>query len=31
MLGVGDMVGGIAADEHVVGLNALGQVELLAG
>ena len=31
MLGIGDVVGRIAADEHVIGINALGQVELLAG
>lgn len=29
MLGVGDVVGRISADEHVIGIDALGQVELL--
>ena len=29
MLGVGNMVGRIAADEHVIGIDALWQVELL--
>lgn len=31
MLGVGDMVGRIATDEHVIGIDTLGQVELLTG
>ena len=31
MLGIGDVVGRIATDEHVIGIDALGQVELLAG
>lgn len=31
MLGIGDVVGRIAADEHVIGIDALGQVELLTG
>ena len=29
MLGIGDVVGRISADEHVIGIDALGQVELL--
>lgn len=29
MLGIGDVVGRIATDEHVIGIDALGQVELL--
>ena len=29
MLGIGDVVGGIATDEHVIGIDALGQIELL--
>ena len=29
MLGVGDVVGRIATDKHVIGINALGQIELL--
>ena len=29
MLGIGDVVGRISADEHVIGINAFGQVELL--
>ena len=29
LLGIGDMVGRIAADEHVIGIDALGQAELL--
>ena len=28
MLGIGDVVGGIATDEHVIGIDALGQIEL---
>ena len=28
---IGDMVGRIAADEHVIGIDALGQAELLTG
>ena len=31
MLGIGDVVGRIAADEHVIGIDALGQVEPLSG
>ncbi len=31
VLWVGDVVGRIAAGEHVIGINALGQVELLTG
>ena len=26
MLGIGDVVGGIATDEHVIGIDALGQM-----
>lgn len=29
MLGIGDVVGGIATDEHMIGIDALGQIELL--
>lgn len=29
MLGIGDVVGRIATDEHVIGIDALGQVEPL--
>ena len=28
MLGIGDVVGRIATDEHVIGIDALGQIEL---
>ena len=31
MLGIGDAVGRIATDEHVIGIDALGQVEPLSG
>ena len=31
VLWVGDVVGRIAADEHVIGINVLGQIELLTG
>lgn len=31
MLGIGDVVGRIAADEHVIGIDAFGQVEPLSG
>lgn len=29
MLGIGDVVGRISTDEHVIGIDALGQIELL--
>lgn len=31
VLGIGDVVSRIATDEHVIGIDALGQVEPLSG